>query len=137
MAQLSNVPGSVLCKQTQVKLEVQNADTELASKKLKIRKQHWAKGEVNWDASLTKAVEQVSLTHGLWVREMAEPLYLHLSLQHKMLWEGHDLERSGCLHLRGADSWRPSADSLTPCSWAASPSLTRDPGCSVSARLPR
>lgn len=137
MAQLSNVPGSVLCRQTQVKLEVQNADTELASKKLRIRKQHWAKGEVYWDASLTEPWSKYRLPMDSGFGEMAEPLYLHLSLQHKMLWERHDLERGGCLHLRGADSWRPSADSLTPCSWAASPSMTRDLGCSVSARLPR
>lgn len=54
MPQLSIVPGSVLCKQTQVKLEVQIADVELAWKKLRVRKQHWAEGAVNWGASLTE-----------------------------------------------------------------------------------
>lgn len=123
---------------SEMKSGVQNADWELTSKKERERKQHWAKGEVELGWKPDKTLEQMLLTQVLW--DWVEWLDLYtstlLSHQYKMLWEGHDLERGGCLHLRGADSWRPSATALSLCSWAASPSVTRDLGSSVSPRLP-
>lgn len=97
---------------SEMKSGVQNADWELTSKKERERKQQWAEGEVELGWKPDKTLEQILLTQVVW--DWVEWLDLYtstlLSHQYKMFWEGHDLERGGCLQLRGADSWRPSAD---------------------------